>query len=284
VRVPTVSVVIPTRDRPEFLRQAIASVRAQTFSDYEIVVVINGPDNPGTPSTIEVAKGCRIERIAGSGIAVALNAGIAAARGEWIAMLDDDDLWEPDWLETALAVAARTQADVIFGDLVLFDEAGGVRGPRLRPPPHLSAREAMILKCYSGCSAAFVRRSALQAVGGFDPAFKSPDYDLWMRLAWNFPVAWADAYLVWVRQHTQNTSKALSWAGSTIPIQWKALRTMPRDLRHMRPRLMWTMLNVLTKSAESHVRRTWLRRFRKPKPALCGDLKPPIAGEPRGAR
>src|ERR1700730_180314 len=102
-----VSVVIPTRNRPAMLGVAIDSVLAQTFTDYEIVVVINGPDNAATPQTFEVATatGCRIVRIERAGIAVALNAGIEAARREWIAFLDDDDVWEPNRLEAELKVA-----------------------------------------------------------------------------------------------------------------------------------------------------------------------------------
>src|SRR5947209_20616164 len=111
-----VSVVIPTRNRPEMLGAAIGSVLAQTFTGYEIIVVINGPDNAATPKTFEAATtmGCRIVRIERAGIAVALNAGIAAAQGEWIAFLDDDDLWEPNRLEAELKLAEATSADVVF--------------------------------------------------------------------------------------------------------------------------------------------------------------------------
>src|ERR1043166_2415699 len=107
-----VSVVIPTRNRPEMLGAAIDSVLAQTFTGYEIVVVINGPDNAATPKTFEVARapGCGIVRIERAGIAIALNAGIAAARGEWIAFLDDDDLWEPNRLEAELRLAGAPAA------------------------------------------------------------------------------------------------------------------------------------------------------------------------------
>jgi cellulose synthase/poly-beta-1,6-N-acetylglucosamine synthase-like glycosyltransferase len=70
---PRVSVVIPTRDRPQLLREALASVRAQTFTDYEIVTVINGPETASTVAAAEACAGLNVVRIAQSGIAVAPN-------------------------------------------------------------------------------------------------------------------------------------------------------------------------------------------------------------------
>ena len=86
---PLVSVVIPTRERPDLLREALASVRAQTFTNYEIVVVVNGPDNPQTPATLEAAQAadCIVVRVERAGIGPALNAGVRTARGRWIAFL-----------------------------------------------------------------------------------------------------------------------------------------------------------------------------------------------------
>jgi glycosyltransferase involved in cell wall biosynthesis len=232
-----VSVVIPTRNRPEMLGAAIDSVLAQTFTDYEIVVVINGPDNPATPKTSEiaVATGCRVVRIERAGIAVALNAGIEAARGEWIAFLDDDDLWEPNRLEDELKVADAAAADVVFCNIVKFDETSSILEPPLRPSASMSVAEAMTLKNYGGgCSPAMAKRAAILDVGGFDAALNSPDWDLWMRLAWRYRVAWDDAYLVKVREHPENSSNRMSWARSTLAIQWKAFKTLPPELASAR--------------------------------------------------
>lgn len=274
---PRVSVIIPTRDRPGLLAEAILSVRAQTVTDHEVIVVVNGPDNPATPHVLEAAAGCKIVRIETAGIAIALNAGIAAARGEWLAFLDDDDLWEPNRLEAALKTAEETHADLIFCDFVIFNENGGTPAPKLRPPPGISTREALTLRSYSGCSAAFARRSAVLAVGGFDNAMAGPDWDLWMRLAWRFKVAWTDEHLVWLRQHSRNTSHHLSWVSTSLAIQRKALRTMPRDLAYMRPRVGWEMVKVVVKGAESYVRRNWLKRARTAKPSSKAGLKPPLS-------
>jgi glycosyltransferase involved in cell wall biosynthesis len=261
-----VSVVIPTRNRPEMLGAAIDSVLAQTFTDYEIVVVVNGPDNPSTPKTSEVATltGCRIVRTERAGIAVALNAGIEAARGEWIAFLDDDDLWEPNRIEDELQVADATAADVIFCNIVKFDETRNVLEPPLRPPASMSVAEAMTLKNYGGgCSPAMAKRAAILDVGGFDEKLNSPDWDLWMRLAWRYRVAWDDAYLVKVREHPENSSNRMSWACSTLAIQWKAFKTLPAGLRHLRPRILLAMLKVANKAVEKYIRHNWLWPLRE---------------------
>lgn len=261
-----VSVVIPTRNRPEMLGAAIDSVLAQTFTDYEIVVVINGPDNPSTPKSSEVATltGCRVVRIERAGIAVALNAGIEAARGEWIAFLDDDDLWEPNRLEDELKLADAAAADVVFCNIVKFDETRSVLEPPLRPPPGASTAEAMTLKNYGGgCSPAMARRAAILDVGGFDEKLNSPDWDLWMRLAWRYRVAFDDAYLVKVREHPENSSNRMSWARSTLAIQWKAFKTLPAELAHLRPRILLGMLKVAGKAAEKYFRHNWLWPLRE---------------------
>jgi glycosyltransferase involved in cell wall biosynthesis len=268
---PFVSVIIPTRDRPELLREAIESVSRQTYTDYETIVVINGPDNPLTAATLEVAvaASCTVVRIDRSGIAIALNAGIQAARGEWLAFLDDDDLWEPNKLEFQLKVAADSAADVVFCDSIQIDGAESAPHLLSRPPSSLSPREAMTLENYGGgCSTTMVKRAAALAVGGFDESIMSPDWDMWMRLSWRYRVAWANACTARVRRHSGNTSKQISWAYWTLRIQFKALSTLPRDLRHLRPRIVLQILKVSGKGTETYVRhrcRNALRRLSAPR-------------------
>jgi glycosyltransferase involved in cell wall biosynthesis len=263
---PSVSVIIPTRDRPHLLREAISSVRDQTITDHEIIVVINGPENPQTASSLEVANaaGCTAIRIEQVGIAVALNAGIKAARGEWLALLDDDDLWAPDKLETQLNVAKAKAADVVFCDFCMFDANGCAPNPRLRPPPSLTVAEAMMMRNYGGgCSIALLKRSAVLAVGGFDETIKSPDWDLWIRLAWNHRFAWADAHLVRVRQHGKNSSTQMPWGRLAFRTQYKALRNLPTNLRHRRLPILGQMLKTAVKATESYVRHKYLQGLRK---------------------
>jgi glycosyltransferase involved in cell wall biosynthesis len=254
---PAVSVVIPTYNRPALLREALASVRAQTFTDYEVLVVVNGPETALTRSACAIVEEAgylplRIER---AGIAVALNAGIKAARGEWIAFLDDDDLWEPGKLDVSLAAATAEGADVVFCDRRFFDERGEWEASPVRPPAGRPVREAMTLdNCGGGCSDTMVRRTALIDVGGFDETLSSPDWDLWIRLSWRYRLVWVGQTLVRLRLHPENSSKSMSWFRSTLRIHRKSFMTLPDDLKHLRPRILFEMLRVTIKAAERAIR------------------------------
>jgi glycosyltransferase involved in cell wall biosynthesis len=264
-KTPLVSVVIPTHNRPDMLREAIASVRAQTLKDYEIIVVCNGssPEDLARYATIPDIAPIVTDR---KGIGLALNIGIHAARGEWVAFLDDDDLWEPNKLEIQLQVAKSAAADVIFCDTINFGSGHKLMAP-LRPPPSLSTREAFLLGNYGGgCSATMVRRSALLAVGGFDESHVSPDWDLWMRLSWHFNVAWADAFLVRYRYHENNTTNKIWAAKWRLKVTIKALMNAPDDLHHMRrailAREIKTLLTPLYVLANTFSF-GWLRYFKR---------------------
>jgi len=276
---PLVSVIIPTRDRPGFLQEAIESVSRQTCKNYEIIVVVNGPDNHLIAETMKIAAagGCSVLRIDRSGIAVALNAGIQAAKGVWLAFLDDDDVWEPGKLESQIKVAAGSQADVVFSDFTHFDKTNSVPSYLPRPPLQLSPREAMTLRNYGGgCSTTIVKRAAALAVGGFDESIVSPDWDMWMRLAWQYRVTWDDALTTRVRLHANNTSKQISWAYWTLHIQFKALRTLPPDLRRLRFRIVLQMLKVTGKAGETYIRHRYRNAFRRlstPRAHSSGEIR-----------
>src|SRR5260370_42068750 len=117
---PLVSVGIPTHNRPRMLAETLASVRAQTFTDYEIIVVSNGESAEERRASQEAASGCVYLELDRGNVSAARNFGIERAKGEWIAILDDDDLWPPNKLERQVAEARRTGADMITGDFVEF--------------------------------------------------------------------------------------------------------------------------------------------------------------------
>ncbi|WP_343869705.1 glycosyltransferase family 2 protein [Dactylosporangium roseum] len=106
-RDPQVSVVIPTRNRPELVVRAVRSALAQSLRDIEVIVVIDGPD----PATAEALRAVGDERVrsieleVSGGAPAARNHGVAAAHADWVAFLDDDDEWLPEKLATQLARA-----------------------------------------------------------------------------------------------------------------------------------------------------------------------------------
>jgi glycosyltransferase involved in cell wall biosynthesis len=90
---PLVSVVIPTHHRSDMLAEALASVRAQTFTNYEIIVVSNGemPENRKRSEAVTTAAGAAWSALPFGNSSAARNFGVAQAKGDWIAFLDDDD-------------------------------------------------------------------------------------------------------------------------------------------------------------------------------------------------
>jgi glycosyltransferase involved in cell wall biosynthesis len=132
-----VSVVIPTRSRPQLLRRSLGSVAAQTHHDLEVVVVVDGPDDETTgllagwsdrPLTVVVN-----ERSVGGG--EARNIGVRAARGRWIAFLDDDDEWLPHKLERQLADLAPHEETRVVGlsQLITRSPSADFIGPKEAP-------------------------------------------------------------------------------------------------------------------------------------------------------
>jgi glycosyltransferase involved in cell wall biosynthesis len=112
---PTVSVVIPTVRRPNLVTQAVKSVLAQTMRDLELIVVVDGPD-PATIASLALIPDDRLRVIQNQvsvGPGSARNVGAAAARGPWLAFLDDDDEWLPEKLERQLAAVGSPDQRVI---------------------------------------------------------------------------------------------------------------------------------------------------------------------------
>jgi glycosyltransferase involved in cell wall biosynthesis len=183
---PEVSVVIPTRNRWELLsRHALASALGQTGVELEVVVVDDGSDD-GSEERLEAVSDSRVRAIfreQRGGQALALNAGIEAARGEWIAFLDDDDLWSPRKLRAQLD-AASSAASFVYGSMVAVDMSGRVLENVSTPPPaelRSLLRRHNVLRCPSSVMA---RSASVRKIGGLDETLNElTDWDFFIRLA-----------------------------------------------------------------------------------------------------
>ena len=207
-RAPDVSVVIPTRDRWHLLsRHALPSALGQEGVTVEVIVVDDGSTD-GTPDRVAALGDPRVRlvRDGGSrGAAAARNAGVAEARSEWIAFLDDDDLWAPDKLALQLDVLGGadwgyTGAVVVDASLTPIDELP------LASPVGLAERLRHGNIVTGGGSAVVVRRAVLGELRGFDESlFYVEDWDLWRRLAEHGAAAVRDEVLVATLDHEQRT-------------------------------------------------------------------------------
>ena len=185
---PSVSVVIPTYQRRELLPRAVSSVLAQTFQDFELIVV----DDGSTDGTREALEGLD-DRIhyrwqENRGVAAARNVGIRLGRGEIVAFLDSDDRWLPDHLAVVTEVLARHPKAVLVCTCPRYRVAGRQRAKEARLVDLLPRLLLQNLLGYPACVA--VRREALVAVEGFDERLLVwEDSDLWLRLALLGPFA-----------------------------------------------------------------------------------------------
>jgi glycosyltransferase involved in cell wall biosynthesis len=161
----------------------LRTAREQRDVTVEVIVVDDGSK---VPVALDApAPHVRVLRLEGPGaVARARNRGIAAATGEWIAFLDDDDLWAPGRLAKLVALGELEGADIVVGGTIALDAVGN--GLRLDPVPDpLTLREDLYAyNVFGGPSSVMARRSALEDVGGFDEAFSVlADWELWIRLA-----------------------------------------------------------------------------------------------------
>jgi glycosyltransferase involved in cell wall biosynthesis len=193
-----VSVVIPTHNRAWCLAEAVDSVLAQEFRDFELIVVDDGSADD-TPLLLEgYGDAIRVLRRGNRGVSAARNDGIAAARGELIAFLDSDDLWLPGKLARQVAFfASHPEA------LICQTEELWVRnGRRVNPGKRHRKRGGMIFEpsldlCLVSPSAVMARRGLFERVGLFDESLPAcEDYDLWLRVSRRFPVHLIETALI----------------------------------------------------------------------------------------
>ncbi len=188
---PEVSVVIPVYNVAPFVAETLASVFSQTFSDFEVVVV-----NDGSPDTKELEKEIApyLKRITylsqkNQGTAAARNTAIRQARGEFIAFLDGDDIWMPDYLETQMKFLAAENYEMVYSDAVLFGNANFTSKTFMEKSPSNGEADFISLvsgKCNVITSGTVVAKKRILEAGLFDeelPKIGMEDFDLWLRLA-----------------------------------------------------------------------------------------------------
>jgi glycosyl transferase family 2 len=185
---PAVSVIVPTYQRRELVKRAVASVLSQTVSELELIVV----DDGSTDGTEDVLRGVdprlRYHRQENHGVAAARNAGIELARAPVVAFLDSDNCWLPHHLEVLLETLGRHPDAVMVSTCPKFVIRGrqGAADARVRD----ALEELLIVNFLGYVSCVGVRREALVRVGGFDDRMRmNEDTDLWVRLAMVGPVA-----------------------------------------------------------------------------------------------
>ncbi len=236
-----VSVVIPAYNVAGFLPETLRSVFAQTVQAYEVIVV-----NDGSPDTVALEAALRPfrDRIVylvqeNRGLSGARNTGIQAATGELIALLDGDDLWEPEYLERQTEfLRAHAEYDAVYCNAVFFGESiyAGKDYMTVCPSAGEADSAALIARRCHVFVSILARAAVLKAVR-FDEALRSSeDFDCWLRMtSAGYRIGYHREVLVRYRKHRASLSADPTWmAQANLTVLHKALGLWPEGSKQVR--------------------------------------------------
>ncbi len=193
-----VSVVLPTYNRCRLVGRAIDSVMHQSYGAYELIVVDDGSTDATGDRLASYGDRVTVIKQANRGVSAARNAGIRAASGEFVALLDSDDVWLPQKLEQQIAFFRTCPQAMICQT----EEIWIRNGMRVNAGKRHKKHSGMIFEktlplCLVSPSAVMIRKSLFDEVGLFDESLPAcEDYDLWLRISWKHPVYLIDTPLI----------------------------------------------------------------------------------------
>ena len=264
---PLVSVIVNLYNGEATVAETIQSVLAQTFSDWELLLW----DDCSTDSSIDIVRrfnDARFRYVQSEtqvSLGRARQSAINQANGEWIAFLDQDDVWLPDKLERQLALAReKPEAALIYGRTLRFYPGGTERdydqAHEYAPLPEGDIFTTLFTdSCYIALSSAMFRRSAVEAVGGIPAAITIiPDYYLYTAVTRRFPAAAVQRVVCRYRMHASNTSQT-----NAAAVHEEALRLMGMWRDDVPP-------DVLAKCQRHHSTQLALAEMRSPTTFIHG--------------
>ena len=233
---PLVSVIIPAYNAAAYIGGALASVFAQTFEDYEVIVVNDGsPDTPALERALAPYAG-RIAYVEqeNRGPSGARNTAIGVARGRYVALLDSDDEWLPEYLaEQVRMFEAEPRLDMVYADAELFGDSSLAGKTFMEGAPSRGPVTFESLLRYESSiitSGTVARKQALVEAGLFDEAFvRCEDFDLWLRLAHRGGrISYQRRVLARHRAHAESlAADAIRMVEAQVGVLEKSLRLLP---------------------------------------------------------
>lgn len=221
---PMVSVVMPVYNAARFLKQAIDSVLSQTYQNIELILV----DDCSTDDSMQIMrdysnKDARIKLFCSrinQGVAKSRNIGVQAAKGEYIALLDSDDLWEKTKLEKQIKSMTESNAAISYCSVNLIDEHNRIIKPFI--VPKTTNYNEMLVRCFFICSTVVIQANLLKA-HPFRADYYHEDYLLWTELlALNVKAVGETEVLAYYRQLAGSRSHQKLIAAKN---RWKIYRT-----------------------------------------------------------
>ncbi len=284
-----VSTVIPTYNSAKFLPDAIQSILNQTYQDYEIIVVDDGSTDNTFDIVREFGKNIRYLRQENKGLGGARNTGIRHANGEYVGLLDADDQWYPNYLETMVSIADQHPEAAIFYCNARYTDEHGVDSPQLVGVPAISSGEiyqTLLRANFLIPSTVLMRRSVIVNKGLFDQALRSlhgcEDWDLWLRVSRDYPFVGTRENLVRYRIHgnslSANPTKMQHAARSVIEKQFGPDDEHPQNWSADKRRAFggvyrYHLLTSIQRQNDWKASSQYLLRALKSDPSLANDLK-----------
>lgn len=182
-----VSIVIPTFNRDRYIVQTVASVVAQTYENWQLIIVDDGSTDNTRQVLDPFVRDQRISLVCqdNQGQAAARNNGLAQAQGELLCFLDSDDLWKPDKLTRQVRLMSENpDYDVVYGDRETIDEHGRLLHWQNMERHSGRITRELLADNFVSFSTAMIRTHRIRDIGGFDTRVRfGDDYDMWLRLS-----------------------------------------------------------------------------------------------------
>lgn len=212
-----VSVIMPSWNCGRFIAESIHSVQAQTYQDWEIIIV----DDCSTDDTESIVKSCNDPRVRylkneiNSGAAVSRNRALREAKGRWIAFLDSDDLWEPQKMEKQVRFMEENGYKFSYTKYAEMDADGNDTGMVVSGPKKIT-KAGMFAFCWPGCLTVMYDAEAVGLVQ-IEDIKKNNDYAMWLKVCTK-----ADCYLLpeELAKYRRGRSGSVSSHGITTMIKW----------------------------------------------------------------
>jgi len=226
---PLISVIIATLNRNRFLAKAVESALAQSFQNLEIIIIDDGSSPPVTETLSVPDERVRIYRLNQSkGVSSARNYGISLAQGDYLAALDDDDYWKPEYLESVMNAFRRHPEIAMVGSRLTEVDASGnpISGFAHKGPSGIYRIEDIFDYSWPRPSGVVIRKKSFVESGGYDASLKGyEDADLYFKIAANYPSYLLEESYVYYRVHEQNVSKKTALMNECGIRVWSKLLT-----------------------------------------------------------
>lgn len=217
---PKVSVLMPSYNYARYLPFAVESILSQSYSDLELIIT----DDCSTDNSREVVEHWKkrdprvvgVNHVINRGLAGARNSGLAVSSGQFIALCDADDIWQPDKLKIQMEVFQRNQeVGLVHCDSAIIDGDGNPTGQLFSSMIHRAGQptsgnlfEELCQRNFLCNPTVILRREAVQCAGGFDESLRSlEDWVCWAKVSKNYPFYYVDEPLVRYRIHGSGLSR-----------------------------------------------------------------------------